>query len=180
MSKNIINPHSSIFHRLFFLIFRVPRSKLSRKFWTWYYRGILKKVGKNFRVDTKLKITNPGLISFGNNCFIGANAIMLAHNAPIVIGNNVIIAAETYMNTRNHRYDKTSIPINNQGYIYSPIVIEDDVWLGFRSIILSGVTVAKGTIVAANAVVTHNFPPFSVIAGVPAKVIMNRKDETIT
>ena len=54
------------------------------------------------------------------------------------------------------------------------IIVEDDVWIGFRSTILSGVTIGKGSVVAAGAVVTKNVPPFSVVGGVPAKVIKFR------
>jgi acetyltransferase-like isoleucine patch superfamily enzyme len=77
----------------------------------------------------------------------------------------------------NHRFDDLSRPIAKQGLVRKSVVIEDDVWIGGRVNILAGVTVGRGSVVAAGAVVTHDVPPYSVVAGVPAKVIKTRKQE---
>ncbi len=60
---------------------------------------------------------------------------------------------------------------------HKPIVIEDDVWIGARATILGGVTIGRGAIVAAGAVVTKSVPPFTIVAGVPAKPLKIRFDE---
>ena len=62
-------------------------------------------------------------------------------------------------------------PVQRQMIVKGPVVIEDNVWIGERVCILSGVTIGKGAIVAANSVVTHDVPPYSVVGGVPAKLI---------
>ncbi len=76
--------------------------------------------------------------------------------------------------TRNHGHDRTDIPMTRQGYNNAPIVIEDDVWIGFRAVVLAGVTIGRGSIVGSGAVVTKDVAPYSVVGGVPARVIKSR------
>ena len=171
----MICSNASLLHRFLRLIFGLRRSKLIKRFWSWYYQGLLGGVGERFRVDIGVKISNPGLVTFGHDCFVGADTIILAHQATITIGNNVLIAPQVLMVTRNHRFENWQIPIRQQGYEYAPITIEDDVWIGFRAIILPGVTIGSGSVIAANAVVTKDVEPNSIVGGVPAKLIQKRR-----
>ena len=75
----------------------------------------------------------------------------------------------------NHNYARTDIPIYRQGETSKGIVIEDDVWIGARVTILDGVRVGGGSIIAAGAVVSKDVEPFSVVGGVPARVLKSRK-----
>ncbi len=68
----------------------------------------------------------------------------------------------------------SSEKINMQGYSYKKVVLHDDVWLGTKVIVLPGVTIGKGAIVAAGAVVTKDVPPNAIVGGVPARVIATR------
>lgn len=93
----------------------------------------------------------------------------------MVIGNNVMMGPEVMAFTKNHRTEEVSIPMVDQGDIEEqPIVIDDDVWIGARSIILPGVHVGCSSIIAAGSVVTKDVEPFSVVGGVPAKQIKKR------
>ena len=74
----------------------------------------------------------------------------------------------------NHIYDDPKISIRLQGIRANGIKIEDDVWLGVGSTVLDGVTIGKGSVIGAGAVVTKNIPPYSVAVGVPANVIKER------
>jgi acetyltransferase-like isoleucine patch superfamily enzyme len=74
----------------------------------------------------------------------------------------------------NHVFDDPSIPMKEQGVRRSFIKIEDDCWIAANSIILAGVTIGKGSVVAAGSVVTHDVPPYSVVAGSPARIIKQR------
>jgi len=75
----------------------------------------------------------------------------------------------------NHKFDDTNVPIINQGHSQEePIIIEDDVWLGARVIILPGVKIGKGSIIAANSVVTKDVSPYTIIGGNPAVFIKSR------
>ncbi|MCA9936785.1 MAG: hypothetical protein KC415_22775 [Anaerolineales bacterium] len=79
------------------------------------------------------------------------------------------------MITRKHGFADVQRPISEQGYTNAPIVIEDDVWIGFQAVILPGVTVGKGSIIGAGAVVTKDVPPYSIMGGVPARLIRQRE-----
>lgn len=116
--------------------------------------------------------------SLGDYSGIGINARI---NGTCTIGNYVMMGTDVVIITRNHAFDRTDIPMMHQGFEEErPVVIGDDVWIGDRVIILPGVHVGDGSIIAAGAVVTHDVPPYAIVGGVPAKVIRmrNRNDET--
>lgn len=92
----------------------------------------------------------------------------------VKIGNDVEIASHCFVISSNHSFDRLDIPMRFQGVVAKGICIEDDVWLGSRVTILDGVTVGKGAIVAAGAVVNSNVEPFTIVGGVPAKYIKRR------
>jgi maltose O-acetyltransferase len=75
----------------------------------------------------------------------------------------------------SHRFDDISNPMNKQGFTEGKVVIEDDVWIGCNAVINPNILIKSGTIVGANAVVTKTFPKYSVIGGVPAKLLYSRK-----
>lgn len=92
----------------------------------------------------------------------------------VVIGRGVLIGPGAQLISYQHRYSARDAPIAVQGYRYEPIVVEDDVWIGGNAIILAGVTIGRGSVVGAGAVVTKSCAPYSVLAGVPARVIKSR------
>ncbi|UBF25155.1 acyltransferase [Kovacikia minuta CCNUW1] len=93
----------------------------------------------------------------------------------IKIGRNCLIASHTSMYANSHNFSNLDIPISKQGLTCKGIQIEDDCWLGTGVRILDGVTIGKGSVIGAGAVVTKDIPPYSVAVGVPAKVIKNRE-----
>jgi maltose O-acetyltransferase len=111
-------------------------------------------------------------IEIGPRSGIGIDAFI---RADLVIGCDVMMGPGVIIYGRYHNHDRTDIPMNKQGMGgFSPVIIEDDVWIGARVIILKGVRVGRGAIIGAGAVVTKNVPPFSVVAGNPARVIRKR------
>jgi acetyltransferase-like isoleucine patch superfamily enzyme len=96
----------------------------------------------------------------------------------IEVGDNVIMGPRVSMFAENHNDDLVRLPIREQGVTRETIIIEDDCWIGSGAIILAGVRVGKGSVIAAGSVVTHDIPPFSVAAGSPARVIRSRTDTT--
>lgn len=83
---------------------------------------------------------------------------------------------EVYIYTQNHDFSRMDIPMDQQGWSKErPVVIEDDVWIGSRVTILPGVIVGRGCVIGASSVVTKSCPPYSVVAGNPAKVVRLRK-----
>ena len=92
----------------------------------------------------------------------------------ISIGNNVMISPRVSIYAENHVFDSTEDTIKSQGIKRKTVVIEDDCWIAANSIILAGVTIGKGSVVAAGSVVSKDVPPYSVVAGVPARIIKSR------
>jgi acetyltransferase-like isoleucine patch superfamily enzyme len=83
-----------------------------------------------------------------------------------------LIAGRVYISDHDHQYDHPDFSARECKKLRAdPVVIEDGVWLGEGSVILKGVTVGKRAVVGANAVVTKDVPPFTIVAGVPARVI---------
>ena len=95
----------------------------------------------------------------------------------MTIGDNCLFAAHGYLVAGgNHDMSRTDIPIIQQPSVSrGGITIEPNVWLGARVTVLDGVTIGRDSVVGAGAVVTHDIPPFAVAAGVPARVIRDRR-----
>ena len=110
-------------------------------------------------------------IVIGNN--VGISGAVICANSLIVIKNNVLIGigARIY-DTDFHSIDRLKRRIDDQGSILvSPVLIEDDVWIGAHALILKGVTIGEGAIVAAGAVVVHDVAPNTVVGGSPARLL---------
>lgn len=114
-----------------------------------------------------------GFFEMGEDSFIGCNAVIGAGGG-ITIGQHVRIGQCVNVHAENHRFDRADILIRDQGVTYQGVVIEDDVWVGSKATILDGVTLGKGCVVGAGAVVTKTVPPGAVVVGVPAKVVAQR------
>jgi maltose O-acetyltransferase len=162
-----------------------PTSPLGLFFRRIYYKKLLKNVGKNIVYESGVRFGAPYLIEIGDNCIFGRNVNINAGLCNgVYIGNNVAIADGTYLRSANHSFSRIDIPIRDQGHysaeinfndrIYS-IIIEDDVWIGARAIILSGARIGVGSVIAAGAVVSNFIPPYSIVSGNPGRVIAKRK-----
>lgn len=112
-------------------------------------------------------------IKIGNNVGINTRAF-LGGQGGIEIGDNVIIGPDVKIFSENHNFENINIPIKDQGETRKKVVIGDDCWIGAGSIILAGVTLGNGTVVAAGSVVNNSLPEYSVIGGVPAKILKSR------
>ena len=112
-------------------------------------------------------------LKIGNNSNIGPYAY-IGCSGYIEIGDNVMISPRVSIYAENHIFERTDITIKAQGVKKQFVKIEDDCWIAANSIILSGVTIGKGSVVAAGSVVTGDIPPFSVVAGAPARIIKQR------
>lgn len=113
-------------------------------------------------------------LKMGNNSNIGPFAY-IGCSGYIEIGDNVMISPRVSIYAENHDFDDPNIIMKEQGVTKQFVKIEDDCWIAANSIILAGVTIGKGSIIAAGSVVTKDIPPYSIAAGVPAVVIKSRK-----
>lgn len=114
-----------------------------------------------------------GLI-IGNNVGIAQNCFIQVRGK-VVIGNNVIFGPNVSIFAENHNFTNPDLPVSFQGVTRMGVIIEDGVWIGTRSVILDGVTIGMNSIIAAGSIVTKNVAPFTIVGGVPAKIIRNRK-----
>lgn len=109
-----------------------------------------------------------GGVIIGRETRIGMGNVIIG---PVTIGNSVIFAQNIVLSGLNHSYENIEVPISNQKETTSPIIIEDECWVGANAVITAGVTLGKHSVVAAGAVVTKNIPPYCVAVGNPARVI---------
>jgi acetyltransferase-like isoleucine patch superfamily enzyme len=129
--------------------------------------------GSFIRPYTYLK-ADGGKITIGSKCTF--NDFSFINGAgDVTIGNDVHIASHVVIVSMNHIYNDTAKHISAQGITCKGITIEDDVWIGTSAVILDGVTVGKGSVVAAGAVVTKTVLPYSIVGGVPAKLLKKRE-----
>jgi acetyltransferase-like isoleucine patch superfamily enzyme len=132
------------------------------------------KIGSYSRVSSGAQIHSwGGFVEIGDYCSINANSILYGTGG-ITIGDYVRIAANTVIVASMHKFDSVDLPIMRQGYTARGIHIENDVWIGTGVCILDDVTIGEGAVIAAGAVVNGNVEPYSVVAGVPARMIKHR------
>jgi len=141
-------------------------------------RGIA--IGNNVSIHRNTIIECTGVIRelgeglvIGNNVGIAQNCFIQVRGF-VSIGSNVMFGPNVSIFSENHGFDKTDVPMIKQPTSRKGVIIEDDVWLGTQSVILDGVTIGKGSIIAAGAIVNISVPPYSIVAGVPAKIIKSR------
>ncbi len=121
--------------------------------------GVIKNLGEGI-------VLHDG-VGVNMSCFFGGQG-------GIEIFQNVIIGPGVKIFSENHNFESTEIPIKMQGEIREKVTIGEDCWIGAGCIIMAGVELGKGCIVAAGSVVTKSFPSFSLIGGVPARLIRTR------
>ncbi len=146
------------------------------------------RIGKHCTIGGNLVALYGGKITIGNNVYIGGSTTFQCKEA-ITIGNHVIIANNAMLIDNNNHPTAPEMRLKMSqcdDYLHdplwswetatsAPIVVEDNVWIGRDTRILKGVSVGEGSIVALGAVVTHNVPPYTVVAGNPAKVVKELK-----
>ena len=132
-----------------------------------YLQRRLRSCGERLRVSQGVLFEYPERIDLGDRVFINRGALITAH-ADIQIGDDALIGPYVVINSGDHDYSDPDRPIESQGHKADPIIIGNDVWLGAHSVILHGVKVGDGAVVAAGAVVTGDVPPGTLVAGVPA------------
>lgn len=137
-------------------------------------------IGKDFHLGRYCAIycqdpAKGSRITFGNRIFINEGVMINADcGGTITFGNNILIGPHVVIRASNHKFKDAARLILDQGHEAGEIHIEDDVWIGASAVILPGVRLKQGTVVAAGAVVTKDSEPYQVVAGVPARHISQR------
>ena len=161
------------------------------------YRPLFKKCGRNLRVDSGVTILGFENISLGDNISIMKNSYIYAHDGgeltigdnftlnsnsqlgasfgKIIIGSDCAIAPNCILRASNHRFDNPDIPFRKQGHTYGEIILEDDIWIASNCVITPDTVIGRSSIIGAGSVVTKDIEPYSIVGGVPAKLIRKRK-----
>lgn len=153
-----------------------------KKILSLVYRSRFRSYGKNFSFDPFGVYTYES-ICVGDNVNLGYRPVLIAALSRIVIGDNVMLGPQVTIRGGNHRIDVVGKAMIEVGEAEKRpeddpgVIIESDVWIGTRAIILAGVTIGRGSVVAGGAVVTQSVAPYSIVGGNPARLIRMRWDE---
>ena len=116
-----------------------------------------------------------GQLVVGSGTVINEQVIIAATEL-VTIGSDCMLASRVYILDVDHVYENREIPIAKQGYKSKPVIIGDDVWIGAQAVVLKGVKIGTGAIIAANSVVTSDVAPYTIVGGAPAKLIKVRPE----
>lgn len=139
---------------------------------TLLWRPVLGKCGRGTVIDHRVYFKYPWLVNIGKDVSINHGAEFypgMVEYAEIHVGNRVRIAPNARLHAAGHNPDHPTLAETAES-----IHIDDDVWIGAAAIILPGVRIGRGAIVAAGAVVSRDVAPMSIVAGVPARFIRQR------
>ena len=137
------------------------------------YRPLFKTCGSGLMTSPGVRFLHPYNISIGDRCSLNYDTIINGRGG-LTIGDDFTAGPGVMIWTVEHYYKDASRRVLEQGEYDAPVTIGNDVWCGMRAIIMPGITVADGTVVAAGAVVTKDTQPYSIVAGVPARTIGRR------
>ena len=164
-----------------FLLYKRLFKKTNGKFKIGKHVNILGfeniEIGKNvyFADYTQIFAHDKGMIKIGDNFGINYNSQLGASFGKIVIGDDCAIASNCVLRASNHNFEDINIPFRNQGHTYGEIILEDDVWIASNCVVTAKTKIGRSSIIGAGSVVTKNVEPYSVMGGVPAKLIKKRK-----
>lgn len=142
--------------------------------WLLLFKYNFKHVGLNFYCGKGLFV-RPNTVSIGNDVFIGKYCHLAV--CDLSIGNNVMFAPNVAVVGGDHRFDIVGEAIRTTGRsTEKPVVVEDDVWIGYGTIVMQGVTIGEGAVVAAGSTVVKDIPAYTIWGGSPARFLKNRFD----
>jgi len=146
--------------------------KTSKKIRYILCKRIFKKCGTNVNIEKGASFGYGSQIEIGNNSGLGKYCRIPPNT---IIGDNVMMAPYVTIYASNHAFERTDIPMNQQGIsAIKQTIIEDDVWIGAHVIMTPGRYIRKGTIIAAGTVLTKDFPEYSIVGGNPSRLIKSR------
>lgn len=163
-----------------YTFFRRVKNCIYKMFIAPFIKISFKSCGKNVVVPENCSFSGIENICVGNNVAFGVGFTVLTTKATVIIENDVMFGPNVVIITGDHRIDikgRTMISITNDEKLREndqDVVIESDVWIGANVIILKGVRIGTGSVVAAGSVVTRDVMPYSIVGGVPAKLLKMR------
>lgn len=132
------------------------------------HKLVLKTCGWGTTIDRYVTILGGNNVQMGQYCTINAYVHIWGHQG-VTLGDRVLVASHVSITSLTHDYTREDMrPIG------SPVVIHDDVWIGAHAVIMPGITIGRGAVVGAGAVVREDVPPFAIVVGVPARIVRYR------
>ena len=166
---------------LYNVLVKIPR-KIKRKLLTFVVKHSCKKCGKNISIGNGCSFNGLNNVVLGSDVHIGDNNLFLTTKASVIIGDHFMSGPNVMFISGNHRIDILDKPMtkvcdsDKTGKEDKDIVFLGDNWVGAGAIVLMGVTIGKGAVIASGAVVTEDVGDYEIVGGVPAKPIKNRCD----
>jgi putative colanic acid biosynthesis acetyltransferase WcaF len=155
------------------LVFCLPRHKLFNVIKSNYLRVQGAQVGKNITFYPGIKINPCMNLKLGNGVDL-AWGVIITTGGGVEIGDRVLVGYGTLISSANHVIPPYPEQIFYAGHKSEKVIIEEDVWIGGNCVITAGVRIGEGSVVAAGSVVTKDVAPFTIVGGVPAKIIKQR------
>ncbi len=160
--------------KVLFIFMRLYRGFARRVMWFYHYLT-LGQLGRGTSITSKVHIEHPYNVFIGRNCNINQYALLQGSpSGKINIGNDVVISYGAIVLTATRKYVDGVYSMEHES---KSVMIEDGAWIAARALVLPGVKIGAGSMVAAGAVVTHDVEPNTVVAGIPAKPIRNLKSK---
>lgn len=156
------------------IVAALPYSTIGNLLRRLYWSKRLKIPGRDIAVFPGVHFFCIEALEIGEGVSINLNVHINPCHGFIKLGNNVLLGPNCVLRAADHVYSDATRPIKTQGHRGGRIIIEDDCWLGANVVVLKDVTIGRGSIIGAGAVVTRDIPPFSIAAGVPARIIGRR------
>jgi len=135
-------------------------------------RPLFRSVGRGIHIKQGAYFGRGSAIDIGDNSDLGLRCFVYNN---VTLGRDVLMGPDVMVLGANHNMDRLDVPMRLQGERRERCVIGDDVWIGARAIILPGVCIGQGAVVAAGAVVTTDVPAYAVVGGNPARVLRSRQ-----
>ncbi len=154
-------------------VFNLPRVLFFSEIKAIILRIVGAKVGKRTTIYPGVWIFPGKRLTIGDDVDL-AFGVIITTNGGVVIGDRVLIGYRAQILSSNHIIPKNKEQIFGAGHKFKPVTIHKDVWIGANAIILPGVSIGEGAVIAAGSVVTKDVPSFGVVAGIPAKLIKHR------
>ena len=156
-------------------------------YWKYIERPLMYEmlgtIGKQVSISDDTKIIGAENVFIGDDVSLGTGTLLMCSKAKIVFGDHVMLGPYVSVITGDHRTDligRYMTQISEAEKLSendSPVIFEGDNWVGCKATILKGVTIGRGAVIAAGAVVTKDVPPYALVGGVPAKIISYRFDK---
>lgn len=137
----------------------------------WLHKFRLKQCGWATAISPYVVIEGRTGVSVGAYCVLNPFVHVWGHGG-VRIGDRVMIASHTAITSVTHDYTADSMRFSTP--VGRPVVIHDDVWIGAHAVVLPGVTIGRGAVVGAGAVVTNDVPAYAIVMGMPARVVRYR------